>query len=107
MGSNRDMATVLFITKFAICEFVASGVDCTSIPYFPVYTAHFRRAILGPKSQVRIMLRIWNACTSMKIEVRTPNEDWGCALYKGAHYTPKNTVMKVDMFSASCVGQLH
>ena len=28
----------------------------------------------------------------MKIEVRTPNEDWGCALYKGAHYTPKNTV---------------
>ena len=27
----------------------------------------------------------------MKIEVRTPNEDWGCALYKGAHYTPKNT----------------
>ena len=31
-------------------------------------------------------------CTSMKIEVRTPNEDWGCALYKGAHYTPKNTV---------------
>ena len=24
--------------------------------------------------------------------MRNPNEDWGCALYKGAHYTPKNTV---------------
>ena len=31
----------------------------------------------------------------MKIEVRTPNEDWGCALYKGAHYTPENTVDKL------------
>ena len=37
------------------------------------------------------MFRIRNACTSMKIEVRTLNEDWGCTLYKGAHFTPKNT----------------
>ena len=27
----------------------------------------------------------------MQIEVRTHNEDWGCALHKGAHYTPTNT----------------
>ena len=32
----------------------------------------------------------------MKIELRTPNEDWGCALYKGAHYTPENTVGIAD-----------
>ena len=31
----------------------------------------------------------------MKIEVRSPNEDWGCALYKGAHYPPTNTVPKI------------
>ena len=64
------------------------------VPYFPEYSVHLRCAILGPKSQVRTMLRIWNACTSMKIEVRTSNEDWGCALYKGAHYTPKNMVCR-------------
>ena len=33
----------------------------------------------------------------MKIEVRTPNEDSGCALYKGAHYTPKNTVIQISL----------
>ena len=28
------------------------------LPCFPEYSAHFRCAILGPKSQVRTMLRI-------------------------------------------------
>ena len=63
------------------------------VPYFPDYSSRFRCAILGPKSQVRTMPRILNACTSMKIEVRTANEDSGCALYKGAHHSPKNTMV--------------
>ena len=29
-----------------------------ALPYFPEHSAHFRCAILGPKSQVRTMLRI-------------------------------------------------